>query len=50
MAERAELVGGRLHVASRSGRGTAVTAVIPIGPGRAGPPHSPGQAGPGRPA
>jgi signal transduction histidine kinase len=50
MAERAELVGGRLHVTSRSGRGTAVTAVIPIGPGRVGPARSPGQAGPGRPA
>ncbi len=30
MAERAELVGGRLNIRSRPGAGTAVTAVIPI--------------------
>ncbi len=31
MAERADLVGGRLDVTSRSGLGTVVTAVIPTG-------------------
>jgi two-component system NarL family sensor kinase len=30
MAERAELVGGRLDVASRPGTGTTVTAVVPV--------------------
>ncbi len=35
MTERAELVGGRLDVTSRSGLGTTVTAVIPTGPGQA---------------
>ncbi len=41
MAERAELVGGRLNIRSRPGSGTAVTATIPLpsvagqGPGRA---------------
>ena len=30
MAERAEIVGGRLNIRSRPGTGTAVTAVIPI--------------------
>ena len=30
MAERAELVGGRLNIRSRPGSGTAVTATIPI--------------------
>jgi signal transduction histidine kinase len=30
MAERAELVGGRLHIRSRPGSGTAVTATIPM--------------------
>jgi signal transduction histidine kinase len=35
MAERAELMGGRLEVASRAGLGTTVTAVIPVGPLRA---------------
>jgi two-component system NarL family sensor kinase len=32
MAERAELVGGRLDVTSRSGLGTTVTAMVPTGP------------------
>ena len=32
MAERAELMGGRLEVTSRPGLGTTVTAVIPLGP------------------
>lgn len=32
MAERAELMGGRLEVTSRPGLGTTVTAVIPAGP------------------
>ena len=31
MAERAELMGGRLEVTSRAGVGTTVTAVIPVG-------------------
>lgn len=30
MAERAEIVGGRLHIRSRPGAGTAVTATIPL--------------------
>ncbi len=30
MAERAELVGGRLNIRSRPGSGTAVTAIIPL--------------------
>jgi two-component system, NarL family, sensor kinase len=30
MAERAEIVGGRLHIRSRPGSGTAVTATIPL--------------------
>jgi two-component system, NarL family, sensor kinase len=30
MAERAEIVGGRLHIRSRPGAGTAVTASIPL--------------------
>ncbi|QRY54017.1 GAF domain-containing sensor histidine kinase [Mycolicibacterium septicum] len=30
MAERAEIVGGRLHIRSRPGAGTTVTAVIPL--------------------
>ena len=30
MAERAELVGGRLNIRSRPGAGTAVTATIPV--------------------
>lgn len=30
MAERAELVGGRLHIRSRPGTGTTVTAVVPL--------------------
>ncbi|OAN34548.1 GAF domain-containing sensor histidine kinase [Mycolicibacterium iranicum] len=30
MAERAEIVGGRLHIRSRPGNGTAVTATIPV--------------------
>ncbi|MDT5093813.1 MAG: two-component system, NarL family, sensor kinase [Mycobacterium sp.] len=30
MAERAEIVGGRLHIRSRPGTGTAVTATIPL--------------------
>ncbi len=32
MAERAELMGGHLEVASRPGLGTTVTAIIPAGP------------------
>ncbi|OPX07122.1 GAF domain-containing sensor histidine kinase [Mycobacterium sp. AT1] len=32
MAERAEIVGGRLHIRSRPGAGTAVTATIPLPP------------------
>jgi two-component system, NarL family, sensor kinase len=32
MAERAELMGGRLEVTSRPGLGTTVTAVIPVAP------------------
>jgi signal transduction histidine kinase len=39
MAERAELMGGRLEVTSRAGLGTTVTAVIPVipvGPAQAG--------------
>jgi signal transduction histidine kinase len=32
MAERAELMGGRLEVTSRPGLGTTVTAVIPLSP------------------
>jgi signal transduction histidine kinase len=30
MAERAELVGGRLNIRSRPGSGTAVTVTIPL--------------------
>ena len=30
MAERAEIVGGRLNIRSRPGSGTAVTATIPL--------------------
>ena len=30
MAERAELVGGRLNIRSRPGSGTTVTATIPV--------------------
>lgn len=30
MAERAELVGGRLHIRSRPGSGTSVTATVPL--------------------
>jgi signal transduction histidine kinase len=38
MAERAEIVGGRLNIRSRPGSGTAVTAIIPLpSPARAGP-------------
>jgi two-component system, NarL family, sensor kinase len=38
MAERAEIVGGRLNIRSRPGAGTAVTATIPLPtPPRAGP-------------
>ena len=40
MAERAEIVGGRLHIRSRPGSGTAVTATIPV-PGSASPPATP---------
>ena len=32
MAERAELMGGRVEVTSRAGLGTTVTAVMPAGP------------------
>ncbi|MGD9619931.1 MAG: GAF domain-containing protein [Mycolicibacterium sp.] len=32
MAERAEIVGGRLNIRSRPGNGTAVTATIPVPP------------------
>ncbi|MUL81395.1 MULTISPECIES: GAF domain-containing sensor histidine kinase [unclassified Mycolicibacterium] len=32
MAERAEIVGGRLHIRSRPGAGTTVTAAIPLPP------------------
>jgi signal transduction histidine kinase len=32
MSERAELVGGQLEVHSAVGRGTTVTAVVPLGP------------------
>lgn len=35
MSERAELVGGSLHIRSRPGSGTAVTATIPLPPTRA---------------
>ncbi|MCV7421641.1 GAF domain-containing sensor histidine kinase [Mycobacterium yunnanensis] len=35
MAERAEIVGGRLHIRSRPGAGTAVTATIPLPPATA---------------
>ncbi|MEE6140258.1 GAF domain-containing sensor histidine kinase [Mycobacterium sp. 050128] len=35
MSERAELVGGRLHIRSRPGSGTSVTAAIPLPPMRA---------------
>ena len=38
MAERAELMGGRLEVTSRPGLGTTVTAVIPVGPKISRPP------------
>lgn len=37
MAERAEIVGGRLNIRSRPGSGTAVTATIPV-PNSASPP------------
>ena len=54
MAERAELMGGRLEVTSRPGLGTTVTAVIPLTPR---PPSAwpsrascPSRAGPERPA
>ena len=40
MAERAEIVGGRLNIRSRPGSGTAVTATIPV-PGSASPPATP---------
>jgi signal transduction histidine kinase len=32
MSERAELVGGQLHIRSRPGAGTAVTATVPVPP------------------
>src|SRR5262249_42066377 len=32
MSERAELVGGQLHIRSRPGAGTAVTATVPLPP------------------
>jgi two-component system NarL family sensor kinase len=34
MRERAKLLGGRLRIASRPGRGTRVTARVPLGPAR----------------
>jgi two-component system, NarL family, sensor kinase len=34
MAERAELVGGRLSIRSRPGAGTCVTATVPLAGGR----------------
>lgn len=37
MAERAEIVGGRLNIRSRPGAGTAVTATIPL-PAQVGDP------------
>ena len=40
MAERAEIVGGRLNIRSRPGSGTAVTATIPV-PNSASPPTTP---------
>ena len=40
MAERAEIVGGRLNIRSRPGSGTAVTATIPV-PNSASPPATP---------
>ncbi|WP_374157785.1 GAF domain-containing protein [Mycobacterium sp. G7A2] len=40
MAERAEIVGGRLNIRSRPGSGTAVTATIPV-PSSASPPATP---------
>jgi signal transduction histidine kinase len=45
MAERAELVGGRLNIRSRPGAGTAVTATIPLpSPARAFPPRADAKA------
>jgi signal transduction histidine kinase len=32
MAERAEIVGGRLNISSRPGSGTTVTATVPLSP------------------
>jgi nitrate/nitrite-specific signal transduction histidine kinase len=48
MAERAEIVGGRLNIRSRPGSGTAVTATIPLpSPARAetGPTREQGDPG-----
>jgi two-component system NarL family sensor kinase len=45
MAERAEIVGGRLNIRSRPGSGTTVTATIPLpSPARAGPTRELGNA------
>jgi two-component system NarL family sensor kinase len=45
MAERAEIVGGRLNIRSRPGSGTAVTATIPLpSPSRDGPTREQGNA------
>ena len=45
MAERAEIVGGRLNIRSRPGSGTAVTATIPLpSPARDGPTRELGNA------
>lgn len=41
MAERAELVGGRLNIRSRPGSGTTVTATIPLAPHRRRPRQPP---------
>jgi hypothetical protein len=52
MAERAELMGGRLEVTSRVGLGTTVTAVMPSSPPVCGPGSGPAgltELGRGRP-
>jgi signal transduction histidine kinase len=48
MRERAERIGGRLHLVSELGRGTLVTVVVPVD-GTEGAPHGRGQTADGTP-